>query len=393
MTDRPSETRVSAAHVAISEFTGASQKAREFVAMLDAVLPLMPPRPMSDAGWALLETLAASVAGYSGPIRKALDAAHASRAERQPTTPSGNARWEDHGGPIVRADPDRRQSPTESEVMPNSTRSGHVGSKDTTKPPSMAAGAVDPKTWDGGERREKQRRVKAMAGEHLPARRVGEDRRQPPPPDWKQDAAETSRVMPAKSPAPPKAGSTAGAGGAQAMTTITEARLTAEQLDELRKVAEAATPGPWTEKEIGWWQNDILAPDGHAVVKAATRPAGASNANGGVARVKDRTHIASFDPPTALALLDRIAVLTEALQYYAKTFCEGVENGCGHLHENVCSGCSAYAALSALPRPDNRKPGRERRKEDQGHFPLSDGGRRGPPNQGPNRRLTQRRKA
>ena len=97
------------------------------------------------------------------------------------------------------------------------------------------------------------------------------------------------------------------------MTTITEARLTAEQLDELRKVAEAATPGPWTEKEIGWWQNDILAPDGHAVVKAATRPAGASNANGGVARVKDRTHIASFDPPTALALLDRIAVLTEAL--------------------------------------------------------------------------------
>ena len=206
MTDRPSETRVSAAHVAISEFTGASQKAREFVAMLDAVLPLMPPRPMSDAGWALLETLAASVAGYSGPIRKALDAAHASRAERQPTTPSGNARWEDHGGPIVRADPDRRQSPTESEVMPNSTRSGHVGSKDTTKPPSMAAGAVDPKTWDGGERREKQRRVKAMAGEHLPARRVGEDRRQPPPPDWKQDAAETSRVMPAKSPAPPKAG-------------------------------------------------------------------------------------------------------------------------------------------------------------------------------------------
>lgn len=38
--------------------------------------------------------------------------------------------------------------------------------------------------------------------------------------------------------------------------------------------------------------------------------------------------------------------MREALEWYAKTFCEGIENGCGNMTEMDCSGCRARAALT-----------------------------------------------
>lgn len=102
------------------------------------------------------------------------------------------------------------------------------------------------------------------------------------------------------------------------------------------------------------------------------------------------------------AQADRIAGLTGALEYYAKTFCEGIENGCGHLHEDVCSGCRAYAALSAPTPTDNRKPGSEPRRLPRllGERRITDNG--GPDLKmeygattirAPNNRFSERRKA
>lgn len=65
-------------------------------------------------------------------------------------------------------------------------------------------------------------------------------------------------------------------------------------LDRLREVAKKATPGPWTLIGGGEYLTPIglmVAPD-----------------DGGV-WPEDATHIAAFDPPTVLALLDRVAEL------------------------------------------------------------------------------------
>lgn len=76
-------------------------------------------------------------------------------------------------------------------------------------------------------------------------------------------------------------------------------------LTELRKVAEAATPGPWTvDGHVGSEYDDLVVapyPGGEpgwvvGVAETETSPEGA-------------THIATFDPPTVLALLDRVAEL------------------------------------------------------------------------------------
>lgn len=62
-------------------------------------------------------------------------------------------------------------------------------------------------------------------------------------------------------------------------------------IDALRKVAEAATPGPW---ELDG--SDIAAGDYWVAYSADTS-------------VTDAAHIAAFDPPTVLALLDEVAAL------------------------------------------------------------------------------------
>ena len=90
--------------------------------------------------------------------------------------------------------------------------------------------------------------------------------------------------------------------------------LTPERLQELRRIAEEATPGPWSTTRY----NGGLRFDGPLRVYAGTdpeygepRPIPASDA--------DTRYIAAFDPPTVLAMLDEIerlqgSALVEALK-------------------------------------------------------------------------------
>ncbi|WP_269304889.1 ead/Ea22-like family protein [Aeromicrobium sp. HA] len=94
-------------------------------------------------------------------------------------------------------------------------------------------------------------------------------------------------------------------------------------LTELREVAEAATPGPWTwheyrrsgdplpylvgrggDPEFYVYDAEVIEPDhdGECGCRSACRLE---------LRVRDvdQSHIATFDPPTVLALLDRVAEL------------------------------------------------------------------------------------
>src|SRR5690606_29549378 len=83
--------------------------------------------------------------------------------------------------------------------------------------------------------------------------------------------------------------------------------LTPERLAELRRIAEAATPGPWQ------WAGSRDKGDPHAYVYAG------DYASEGEPDLwceivseypeADAQHIATFDPTTALALLDRIEAL------------------------------------------------------------------------------------
>lgn len=75
--------------------------------------------------------------------------------------------------------------------------------------------------------------------------------------------------------------------------------MTKEQLDHLEAVAKAATPGPWTVAED--LEGYVYAGDGETV---------AMDEREGVADVE---HIATFDPPTALALIARVRELEAAL--------------------------------------------------------------------------------
>lgn len=74
-----------------------------------------------------------------------------------------------------------------------------------------------------------------------------------------------------------------------------------KDLNEWRKVAEAATPGPWMEFHEngtpGEYEAFICPPaTGAHLVKYAPMDQ----------RDKDALHIATFDPPTVLALLSRL---------------------------------------------------------------------------------------
>lgn len=70
-----------------------------------------------------------------------------------------------------------------------------------------------------------------------------------------------------------------------------------KDLTDLRKIAENATPGPW---EVDGPAN--AGPDDTLVLH--------NNDGGAIAYVQplwdDATHIATFDPPTVLALIDRL---------------------------------------------------------------------------------------
>lgn len=71
------------------------------------------------------------------------------------------------------------------------------------------------------------------------------------------------------------------------------ADLTPQRLTELRELAETATPGPWSQAgAIGGVR--VNGPRGNWVAGST------------LGTHQDASHIAAFDPPTALALLDEV---------------------------------------------------------------------------------------
>lgn len=79
------------------------------------------------------------------------------------------------------------------------------------------------------------------------------------------------------------------------------------ELNELRKIAEAATPGPWITRLLMATQKTAV----HSVddlgkysTPVVTRGISAENAK----------HIAAFDPPTVLALLSRLEQAEQDVQ-------------------------------------------------------------------------------
>ncbi|MQP51172.1 hypothetical protein GEO19_22475 [Escherichia coli OP50] len=80
-----------------------------------------------------------------------------------------------------------------------------------------------------------------------------------------------------------------------------------DDLKELRKIAEAATPGPWEWDEPSkdeWPMEDqsLIQSEGDEPILSGW----GYDASGTLAEDVDRTHIATFDPPTVLALLSRL---------------------------------------------------------------------------------------
>ena len=101
------------------------------------------------------------------------------------------------------------------------------------------------------------------------------------------------------------------------MTDWTTARVTPEMLAELRRLAEAATPGPWY-LDGPWWYGD----DDSAYCISTAEDAGRIAVTiappryifGGEREVRDANarFIAAANPAVVLALLDRLAHMREA---------------------------------------------------------------------------------
>ena len=83
--------------------------------------------------------------------------------------------------------------------------------------------------------------------------------------------------------------------------------MTPERLQELRRIAEAATPGPWE------WDKylNLFSATGKVVL---TEPFSPDNPDVVEARTEDLDYIETFNPETALALLDEIKRLQQKVQ-------------------------------------------------------------------------------
>lgn len=89
--------------------------------------------------------------------------------------------------------------------------------------------------------------------------------------------------------------------------------MTDINLTELRRVAEAATPGPWEVEGQGPGPDAAFMGCGVVYTMGPgveggniARPAGDCYPRGGYSPREDMTHIATFDPPTVLALLSEV---------------------------------------------------------------------------------------
>lgn len=99
-----------------------------------------------------------------------------------------------------------------------------------------------------------------------------------------------------------------------------------QDLTQLREVAEAATPGPWvTAGRTAVESVHDCSPQHDCRGIAAT--SGMSRHPVRPAEEADATHIATFDPPTVLALLDRLEA-AEATVRRVKAFSQELRSYC-----------------------------------------------------------------
>ncbi len=89
--------------------------------------------------------------------------------------------------------------------------------------------------------------------------------------------------------------------------------MTNLDLNQLREIAEAATPWPWESSMVRVEPDADNALRGAGVIRDGNGSIVLMVANGPEILVSDATHIAAFDPPTVLALIDEIELLRETL--------------------------------------------------------------------------------
>ena len=116
--------------------------------------------------------------------------------------------------------------------------------------------------------------------------------------------------------------------------------MTSERLEELRRIAEAATPGPWgMNPENGLVDEAATLTPVCGMVWVRTEEQTLANA----------TYIASFDPSTVLVLLDEIKRLRREREVLAETLrhvftCDNCE--CALCPEGAELAYKAYRAVS-----------------------------------------------
>ena len=128
------------------------------------------------------------------------------------------------------------------------------------------------------------------------------------------------------------------------------ADLTADRLQELRRIAEAATPGPWTSP---WEQKDGFDPEEYGFYGASgDKIVGLLWYDGWHLECSEENarHIATFDPTTVLALLDEI----ERLRRERETLAAAVRAWDDYAKTIIENGPLAFDAIDAMERAEQR---------------------------------------
>lgn len=85
-----------------------------------------------------------------------------------------------------------------------------------------------------------------------------------------------------------------------------------DNLDTLRTIAEAATPGPWEVRNVTEMDADGVTDLAHVLASELETEDAVQAVATGVTR-EDAHHIATFDPPAVLALLSRLEQAEQAV--------------------------------------------------------------------------------
>jgi len=132
---------------------------------------------------------------------------------------------------------------------------------------------------------------------------------------------------------------------------------------ELRRLAEAATPGPWTSLyRAQYWgeeEGDVIGPDDREVGGAEfVQPLGKQETTRGQAWYRDTNFIAAANPVTVIALLDQL----DAKEREIEGLHEAIKDALNVLgeKESQCQGCDyerrdAISTLSAAIASEQEK--------------------------------------